>query len=59
MIFYLGDSVNMNETAVDLIELGKVKMSEMDSIPFIAPYYKGEIIPRTSKTMCKEFGGNC
>jgi len=34
-------------------------MSEMKTIPFIAPYYKGKEIPRTSMTMCKEFDGDC
>ena len=34
-------------------------MSEMKTIPFIAPYYKGQVIPRYSMSMCKEFDGDC
>ena len=41
MFFYLGDTVGQNETAANMIERGKVKMSQMKSTPFIAPYYKG------------------
>jgi len=40
-------------------QIGKIKMSEMKTLPFIAPYYKGKEVPRVSATMCKEFGGDC
>jgi len=40
-------------------QIGKIKMSEMKTLPFIAPYYKGKEVPRVSFSMCKIFGGDC
>ena len=31
----------------------------MKSLPFVAPYYNNQIVPRHSMTMCKEFDGDC
>ena len=59
MFLYRENALSQNVSTADLKEIGKVKMSEMKTLPFVAPYYKGKIIPREDMTMCKEFGGDC
>lgn len=59
MFLFQNNTITQNTTTIDLIPLGKVKLSEMQTLPFVAPYYKGETVPRTSDTMCKESGGDC
>ena len=49
----------MNSSASYLVKLGKVKLSDMKTLPFLAAYYKGNAIPRTSMDMCKEYDGDC
>jgi hypothetical protein len=59
MIFYLNNTITENTSTADLVKIGKIKLSEMETLPFIAPYYKGKMIPRRSMELCKEFGGDC
>ena len=59
MFFYQNNSITSNTSYADLIKLGNVKMNEMKMIPFVAPYYKGKMVPRQSMDMCKEFEGDC
>jgi hypothetical protein len=59
MFFYQNNSTSQNTTNIDLIELGKVDLNEMGTLPFVAPYYKGQMVPRESDAMCNEFGGDC
>ena len=59
MFQYQGNSFTEITTTADLIKLKNVTFSDLKSLPFLAPNYKGEKILRTSKTMCGEFGGDC
>ena len=59
MFSYKGNSIQENNTTADLKAIGKVKLSDMKTLPFVAPYYKGALVPRTSMKMCGEFGGDC
>ena len=59
MFLYQKNSISSNSSAVDLIALGNVEISKIKSLPFVAPYYKGSAVPRTSQSMCGEFGGDC
>jgi hypothetical protein len=59
MIYYKRNNIQENVSVANLTETGEIKLSEMGMLPFIAPYYKGDIIPRNSSTMCEEFEGDC
>ena len=59
MFKYQGNTNMENTTTANLTALGNITLSKMQVLPLILPYYKGNIVPRTSKTMCKEFGGDC
>ncbi len=53
------NSITGNTTTADLLSIGTIKLSEMGTLPFVAPYYKGKEIPRHSKDMCKDYDGDC
>ena len=59
MVFFKNNTVTQNTSTTDLFKLGKVNLSEMNTLPFLAPRYKGKGIPRTSMDMCKEHDGDC
>jgi hypothetical protein len=42
MFFYQQNTITENTTTADLEKRGKVKLSEMKTIPFVAAFYKGK-----------------
>jgi hypothetical protein len=59
MFYYLGNIVLKNTTDAYLIDREPILMSDMGKTPYTLYYYKGEMLPRTSKTLCQETGGDC
>ena len=60
MFLNQGNTVLDATTLTDLDKLGNISLSQMKTLPFVGPYYKGKIVPRTSDEMCGgEFGGDC
>ena len=59
MFYFQNNLVVQNSTVINLKKLGEVRLDQMMILPFVAPYYKGNMIKRFDQDMCKEFDGDC
>ena len=59
MFYYQNNTIAQALTATNFEEVGNVKLIDMHTVPFYAPYYKGKEIPLKSFEMCHEFDGDC
>jgi len=59
MFNYQANVISENTTSSNFTDIGNITLSEMGTLPFIYPYYKGQMVQRESMEMCKEFDGDC
>ena len=59
MYNYLANIITTATTAADFEEIGTLKLSDMQTIPFYGFEYENVQIKRTDPVLCKDFGGDC
>lgn len=52
MLNYQKNTIVENIVTPDIASWDPIPLSEMNTLPFVAPYYKGQEIPRFSISMC-------